>query len=170
MTNNKVYSKYKHTKTIKHFGDWVPVTVTAEIHSIGNQSPYFSVTVDGPDFCGCNHDLVKKHWPRVAPFTPWHLVSVDTGPMYYIANARYWAGFCGFRGGKENDPPNEEHLKSTIVYGMVDGDTDVDVMSLDDAALCKWLAERFPALMRAFDHDMGRLFGNGYRLTQARSV
>ena len=40
---------------------------------------------------GCCHDEVAKHFPELAPFIKWHLVSSD-GPMHYVANTLYHAG------------------------------------------------------------------------------
>lgn len=32
--------------------------------------------------CGCIHDDIAKHFPELAPYIKWHLVSSDA-PMYY---------------------------------------------------------------------------------------
>jgi|TARA_R100001530_G_scaffold31707_2_gene24883 hypothetical protein len=42
------------------------------------------------DSCGCIHDDIAKHFPKLAPFIKWHLTSAD-GPMHYIANTVYHA-------------------------------------------------------------------------------
>jgi hypothetical protein len=43
------------------------------------------------DAGGCCHDEVAKHFPELAPFIKWHLVSSDQ-PLHYIANTVYHAG------------------------------------------------------------------------------
>lgn len=50
---------------------------------------------------GCQHDLVAKKFPGLAPLIKWHLVSSD-GPMHYIANTIYWAELAN-KGG-DNGP------------------------------------------------------------------
>lgn len=43
------------------------------------------------DCFGCMHEEIAKHFPELAPFIKWHLVSTD-GSMHYIANTLYHAG------------------------------------------------------------------------------
>lgn len=40
------------------------------------------------DAGGCIHDHIAKHFPELAQFIKWHLVSSD-GPMYYLENTLY---------------------------------------------------------------------------------
>ena len=63
----------------------------------GNGHNTFSITGEiftpGKRDCeagGCLHDEVSKHFPELAPFIKWHLVSSD-GPLYYVANTVYHA-------------------------------------------------------------------------------
>jgi hypothetical protein len=107
---------------------------------------------------GCCHDEVAEAFPELAPLIKWHLCSTD-GPMHYIENAKYWAGQCGYCNGGQNDPPNEVYLKSTIIYGAVEGDTEVDPMALANEDLLAvdrkgpfvpWLESRLPALLAEF--------------------
>ena len=105
--------------------------------------------------CGCLHDEIAEKFPELAPFIRWHLTSTD-GPMHYLANAMYHAGFCL---GMESSR-NIEHLKSTIVFGAVAGDAAVDLDKLDGAGLLAFLTNRFPALMQQFKADMNALFGD----------
>jgi len=42
------------------------------------------------DSFGCIHDEVAKHFPELAPFLKWHLMSSD-GPLHYVANTIYHA-------------------------------------------------------------------------------
>lgn len=99
---------------------------------------------------GMCHGEIARHFPELAPLLQWHLCSTD-GPMHYIANARYWAGFSGYRDGKPNSPPNAEHLRSTIVFGAVpqwdDGRTPEE---MDDDDLTQWLNNRMPDLLAEF--------------------
>ena len=48
--------------------------------------------------CGCLHDEIRSHFPELAPFIKWHLMSSDE-PMHYVANTLYWLGYdtrwCG---------------------------------------------------------------------------
>lgn len=65
-------------------------TVTAELHSIGGQKPYFAVTVSSRDFGGCCHDLSAKVWPEISGFIPLHLSDENGTPMHAKANGLYW--------------------------------------------------------------------------------
>lgn len=104
--------------------------------------------------CGCLHEEIAASFPELAPYIRWHLTSTD-GPMHYLANAMYHAGFCL---GMEK-PRNIDHLMSTVVYGAVEGDTETDIAELDGPRLLDWLNKRFPALMLQFKADMNELFG-----------
>ena len=42
------------------------------------------------DSCGCLHNDIAKHFPELALFLKWHLMSSD-GPMHYVANTTYHA-------------------------------------------------------------------------------
>jgi hypothetical protein len=87
-----------------------------EFHQIGDQAPYFSITgeiysaarvrgekkvsFDGQNWwmhsCGCQHEMIAKTFPELAPFIKWHLSAAD-GPMqmHYVANAVYRAQDAG---------------------------------------------------------------------------
>jgi hypothetical protein len=39
---------------------------------------------------GCIPDTVRKHFPELAPYLRWHLMSTD-GPLHYVANTTFWA-------------------------------------------------------------------------------
>lgn len=79
-----------------------------------------------PHSYGCCHEEVARAFPDLAPLIKWHLMSTD-GPMHYEANALYWAGHCGYRDGQKDSPPNLEHLKSTIIYGVLPEDQAFDL-------------------------------------------
>lgn len=74
----------------------------------------FSITGDivcgsGPEYSGgCVHEEITEHFPELAKYIPWHLVSED-GPMHYFANTMYHAGDkdChGLRKGEEQQLSN----------------------------------------------------------------
>jgi len=158
MANDKTYA----VKTFIKAGlpDKGTFTAKAELHSIGNQHPYFSIRGDlreGNRWVagGCMHDEVEQFFPELAPLVRWHLTSTD-GPMHYLANAEYHAGFCV---GMEN-ARNLEYLKSTIVYGALESDAEVNLETLTDVELQSFLVARFPALMAKWREDMAALFGD----------
>lgn len=105
--------------------------------------------------CGCLRDEIAAKFPDLAPFIRWHLTSTD-GPLHYLANAIYHAGFCL---GMENSR-NIDHLKSTIVYGAVATDAEVDIEAMNPAELLAFLTARFPSLMAQFKTDINSLFGS----------
>jgi hypothetical protein len=147
------------------------ITVTVRYDDqCGNGHNSFGITAEIDEWCGywtndcggCCHEHVAKHFPELTPLIKWHLTSTD-GPMHYLQNAKYWAGHSGYREGKPNNPPNLEHLKSTIVYGALPEDENfvLDDCIYSDARgftwneakcneLADWLVNRLPALMLEF--------------------
>lgn len=104
---------------------------------------------------GCIHEEIAKYFPRLVQFIRWHLVSSD-GPIHYIANARYHAGLCQAYGPQgEMYPANLDHLKSTILWGIIAGETDEALTALiaDDRFDSK-LKTRLQILMPMFRSDM----------------
>lgn len=135
MGTDKTFAKIEKTRITGRFREGQGRrrhTVTAELHSLAGQHPYFSITMDTyrqagngrwvEDTFGCQHDEVRRLFPALAPYLRWHLVSTD-GPMHYVANAVYWAGlnkeWC--KGGK-GDPPNREAFDETTLWGALPGD------------------------------------------------
>jgi len=58
---------------------------TAELHSHGDQKPYFAVTnADGSD-----HETILKGFPELAPVVALHLCNEDGQPMHAVANGVY---------------------------------------------------------------------------------
>jgi hypothetical protein len=53
--------------------------------------------------CGCQHDLIREHFPALADVIKWHLTSAD-GPMHYVANTVYWAEQAAPPGPKHYEP------------------------------------------------------------------
>lgn len=104
--------------------------ITAEIYEPYRQPHEPTIKQNGKTYwlngCGCCHEEVAKAFPELAPLIKWHLMD-STGPMHYTANALYWAGHCGYRDGEKNSPPNIDHLKSTIIYGVLPDDQAFDL-------------------------------------------
>lgn len=175
MGTDKVFAKIQKTRITGRFREGQGRhrhTVTAELHSLGGQAPYFSVTMDTyrqagngrwmEDSFGCQHDEVRRLFPSLAPYLRWHLVY----PMHYTANAAYWAGLSPeWCKGGPNDPPNREHFDSTTLWGALPGDGaypfghPMDDSTMDRPMLAVLLAARLPALLALFRADMDRLFG-----------
>lgn len=80
------------------------LVVDAQLHQLGEQRPYFSVTGElwdsegwyenGQDGrlreCGQLHERILQAFPKLAPVITLHL-SDDTGaPMYAVADGWYW--------------------------------------------------------------------------------
>ncbi len=63
--------------------------------------------------CGCLHDEIAAHIPKLAPFIKWHLCATD-GPMHYLANTLYLADdrdCWGLKTGEPNMRSLEYRLK-----------------------------------------------------------
>lgn len=93
---------------------------------------------------GCQHDEIVKHFPDLAHLVKWHLCSTD-GPLHYIANALYWAGFTEYK-----DARNIENLESTIIWGSVSDDRFKKLDKMNPAQLINYLNLRLPLLMANF--------------------
>lgn len=176
----KIYATQKFTKQYKEDGREYTITATAQIHSLGGQEPYFSLTGDirGPrgwEAGGCLHDDIQKHFPELIPFVKWHLVSMAQ-PLHYVANSLYWAGLSGWCDGKKDSPPNYEHLVSTCKWGTVEGDNEIDLhdyMRTDNPIenearkflLTELLNKRINKVQDAFIAAMTELFGDIFETT-----
>ena len=74
------------------------IVATIELHRIGDQEPYFSVTgaiYEGqrrePDSAGCIHEQILAVWPQLAPLVELHLSTADgVLPMHAEANGWFW--------------------------------------------------------------------------------
>lgn len=139
------------------------IIATAEITQLGdNQAPYFAITgniyanngCNNPHTCGCIHKEITKYFPRLAKYIKWHLMSTD-GPLHYIENSLFWAGFRG----KYDDVPNYDYLKSICVYGAIPEDEQTDITTLSELELTSWLVDRHDKLIQAWKADMIELFG-----------
>ena len=78
------------------------IKVIAELHSLGGQTPHFSITgeVDRqaknnrwmPFLSGCIHEEILEQFPQLQPLVDIHLSDENGVPMHAYANAGYWAG------------------------------------------------------------------------------
>ncbi len=121
------------------------LTATAEIHSIGNQEPYFSITGEvrrygNWDRAGYLHDEIAAHIPELTLYLKYHCVST-VQPMHYLANTLYHV-----KQGKLDD------ARSAAVWL---GATDDELMSEN---LREVLIARLPRLMDEFRAAMVELF------------
>jgi hypothetical protein len=61
------------------------VVVKAQLHSLGGQKPYFSVSSGN----GSDHDRIVRIFPELAPIVDMHLSDEDGVPMHGVANLRF---------------------------------------------------------------------------------
>lgn len=151
-------------------------------HVHGTQEPYFSITGEewrgditasgdarkyGRDCvsCGCLHDMVAKHFPvSLAKLIRWHLCFVESGPMHYYENAKWWwehwlgarlpPSYTQLLPGDES--PAQFGLRIFnlhVVFGAVEGDEHLP-LSASLGTLREWLIGRRPALLAAFRKDI----------------
>ena len=122
--NSKIYFDNRFVRFYSEDGIEYKITVRAEIKSLFNQTPYFSITavicekrrgVFVEYMGGCLHDGIAKHVPEVKKYICWHLVGLDE-PMHYILNSLYWAGLLGWTDSERNSPPNFKYLKDTCKW------------------------------------------------------
>lgn len=150
----KEYREHGHRYRIRVEYGW---------HVIGTQDPYWSITgtierMSGTgwrdDAAGCLHDDIAEHFPHLAPTIRWHLSFQSSGPLHYVANARYWLeqhyGVSRWE-RRSYDPNPLEAFKRTVVFGAVESDLEVPTLENLDA----WCADRLPALLDAMRHDIG---------------
>ena len=173
-----VFFKKNYTKEYYEDGQKHKIIVEADITSLGNQHPYFSITADIYYLannrhwvnysCGCLHDEISRLFPSLTKFIPWHLVSVDE-PLYYIQNSLYWAGLCGWTDGTQGSPPNLEYLKSTCLWEggdfilrlLVGSDSKKNpINKIKALILTKILESRLVSVQARFLSAMAELFGN----------
>lgn len=108
-----------------------------------NKHNSFSITSDfykglRLESCGCQHDLVSKHFPELRKYIKWHLTSTD-GPLHYIANTMYFVKLGQF----------ENARNCAVMPNAHDSFFTQDTKALKEA-----LTLRLPALMEEFKTDM----------------
>ncbi|CAB4126657.1 hypothetical protein UFOVP75_21 [uncultured Caudovirales phage] len=79
---------------------------------------YFSVTVNGKEFGGCAHDLVRYFVPDLAPIIDLHLADLEGAPMYAVDNACYWLGGIERELKAYSHAPNEDAAKCRQILGL----------------------------------------------------
>jgi hypothetical protein len=137
------------------------------------QLPYFTLGYETQDNRGHGFAFGPSDSEEAGPFAPyakWHLVSTD-GPMHYLANAMYWAGFHEdgrpaahrerYSGDGDRQPPRWDYVAKTLVLGSVAGDPDLHALSLlPGPALRRFIIERQPKVVEAFKAAMLELFAD----------
>ena len=157
MTNKIVNQKVMHHSFFENGKEYI-FTAFFTLQDLG-QGAYFSVTgelrkkgYDDCESCGMMHEEVKHYFPHMEKYLKWHLVNWNSGPMHYIANSLYWAGFTKWTAA------NWDNFNSTCVFGSVDSDFSYNVESMTKDEVVTWLNNRYAKLMDAFYSDMEELF------------
>lgn len=161
-----------HGTNIKRYkGALVVAQISFE--TLGNQLPRFSITGGvhfnyradtSPSIGGCIHDILEKVWPRsIKPFTKFHLWDMR-GPMHYIPNSLFWAGFEGFCDGEKNSPPNFENFKGTAAWPEMTEKEFSEFRALSREDATAKLEARLPALKAEFAAAMRQIFGEKLNL------
>ena len=150
---NETRTTHTETYPVNGYGCAAKIRWQVQLHRIGSQAAYFSVTGDVCDARdrdvagGCILDFGGVALAGKDALLPelvrWHLTGLN-GPLHYEANSLYHfeqgnlAAFC-----------------RSCVFGAVDGDA--MPTTVDEART--FLRARFDALMVAFERDMVRWFG-----------
>lgn len=155
--------KSKTAKGVRFEGEmYRKVIVEYGLNKIGDQTSYFSVTVQGwtslrrdPDVAGAGHELALKAFPSLKPLVALHLSDKDGVPLHAEANGWYW-----LREAKESALPGDwvgkgltrEQMAETYLRapaGYFDGVTDrADFADRVDKLRPVWLAEAQAAIQR----------------------
>lgn len=147
---------------------------------------YFSITGEicktwrrEPLVCGCIHEEIRKNFPELSKFIPWHLTSAEGIPMHYVENAVYWMekvyGVSRWQ-ARNYDPDPRDAFKATVVFGKVEYDEMPWLTTQNDEGEClldelnreefrnlvkgvvhTWCEGRLPSLQEAFHRDMNEL-------------
>ena len=139
--------KQTFTKIIKFEGK--PCKMTVNIHyddECNNGHNTFSITGTIKNhyinMAGCIHEEIEKYFSEFKHLIKWHLCS-SNGPMYYIANTKYWV---------ENN--NIANAKKTAIWGVTPLDSDKNTQLLGNE---EFLMARLPFLLEAFKKDIEAL-------------
>lgn len=124
---------------------------------------------------------VKVGRPDLVKLLRWHMCDIDRGPMYYVANATYWAEYiagCSRWPRRAYDPDPREAFEHTVVFGALETDTmpDLNAFPGEDpgdmdsmvwkvhtqahvkCVVTEWCEARLPALIEGMRADL-REFG-----------
>lgn len=118
-----VYYERNQSRTL-HGGH--VVDVHAKLYSLGEQTPYFSITADewasskrterGWISGGCNHELIARVFPHMQPIVDVHLSTADGAPMHAVGNAFHWLGFSTWdQAGHRPMSPKDEYGRIPVV-------------------------------------------------------
>ena len=81
-------------------GDKWRIKVQAELVSLGNQSPHFSITGSfrskDLDLDGAIHEKILEHFPELQILVDLHLADANGVPLHAWENGAYWAGFSKY--------------------------------------------------------------------------
>lgn len=177
MTNNVINKQY--VCTFEENGHRYKLEVDYGFNKCGDQEPYFSITCSVYEWknsywrmvsCGCQHDIIAEYAPHLVPLIKWHLCSIKSGPMHYVANGMFWleravmkwlvplyyGDTCAFGDAAM------ENFKNTIVYGVSPSYDRIEKPILkhyENTEVHKkfmraWLNKRLPEVMAAFHEDM----------------
>lgn len=105
----------EYRKNISYDGEPARIKATVRYDDdCGNGHNSFAITGEiwqrrrGVVTCGCIHDEIAKHFPKLKPFIKWHLMSSD-GPMHYVANSLYHASTKDCHGCEKGEPWAWDH-------------------------------------------------------------
>lgn len=80
-------------KMVYNNNDRLIMKIFGGIHDIkGNSKPYFTITGEMKDCCGCIHDEIMKYHPEFKDLIDMHLSDIDGIPMHCVENGWYWMG------------------------------------------------------------------------------
>jgi hypothetical protein len=160
------------TGTIEYNGKQRYIEANLRLIDFG-QGGYFSVTGQvgrgvNPEVCGCIHDEIIEAFPDLAKYIKWHLFYIEKGPFHYIANSLYYAGWT-----KYIDVIDIDLLRKQAIWGVLEGDNDIDLQSLINKdmvpltdenkdsrgmTLKKVLEARLPHLIKKMNEEISQLF------------
>lgn len=178
MFNDTVFAKRTFVTSFEVDGDRHVLSLTAEIHALGTQTPYFDLTYSESDSRSRRRNdsfsggmASRKHvepfaalpeYPLLKRALHWHLFSPQTAFMHYEANALY---FWNIARGNIEMPRNTtranmwKSFNRTIGYGLLDESQFEAPHRLPSAlVLANQLRFRAGYLKAAFQHDMRALF------------
>lgn len=125
------------------------------------QGPYFSI-VGGYSNTEVNRDIIMNKFPELQKYVKWNLFALNKGPIHYIANSIFWAGYGTH---KYSDVPNLDHVKSTAVWGALQTDDKINLKSFictleqkEPEEFKKVLLDRLPALCTKMKEELYELF------------
>jgi hypothetical protein len=117
---DKIIKQRKAIALYTDGNDKIKLVISAKLHSLNGQTPYFSLTAAGyvngrESFGGCCHEEILAQRPDFKIIADLHLSNEDGEPMHAAANGWYWmAGAIGditgeeYHGGSGRDGKDSE--------------------------------------------------------------